>query len=128
MEVKNKLFEKKHASVVIEEQLKSTTYNETVELIEKLRELQIKMDHFVLDAYGWTDIQLQHGFYDLEYLPENDRCRFTIHPYARKEILKRLLTLNTQLHAAEITNIANSENQNRKKGNRLKGNTSDELF
>ena len=34
-------------------------------------------------------------------LPENDRVRYTIHPDARKEILKRLLQLNHQLYAEE---------------------------
>ena len=34
-------------------------------------------------------------------LPENDRVRYTIHPDARKEILKRLLQLNHHLYAEE---------------------------
>ena len=36
------------------------------------------------------------------YLPENDRVRFTIHPNARKEVLKRLLELNHKIHAEEV--------------------------
>jgi hypothetical protein len=35
-------------------------------------------------------------------LPENDRVRFTIHPDARKEVLKRLLELNHKIHEAEL--------------------------
>ncbi len=65
-----------------------------IENIEKLRELQVEMDNAVLEAYGWSDIDLRHDFYEMEYLPENDRVRFTIHPDARKEVLKRLLLLN----------------------------------
>lgn len=38
---------------------------------------------------------------DHGYLPENDRVRYTIHPDARKEILKRLLQLNHKLYAEE---------------------------
>jgi len=38
----------------------------------------------------------------VDYLPENDRVRYTIHPEARKEILKRLLELNHKIHAEEV--------------------------
>lgn len=60
------------------------------------------MDNAVLEAYGWSDIQLRHNFYEVDYLPENDRIRYTIHPEARKEILKRLLGLNHKIHEEEV--------------------------
>ncbi|PSL02234.1 Eco57I restriction-modification methylase domain-containing protein [Cecembia rubra] len=69
--------------------------------IIRLRELHKQMDQAVLEAYGWTDIQLRHDFYEVDYLPENDRMRYTIHPDARKEILKRLLDLNHQYFEEE---------------------------
>ena len=78
------------------------TFNEAVVGIQKLRDLQILMDNAVLEAYGWTDIDLRHDFYEVEYLPENDRVRFTIHPDARREILKRLLELNHKIHEQEV--------------------------
>jgi hypothetical protein len=74
---------------------------EAIEGIVTLRELHKEMDETVLEAYGWTDIRLLHDFYELEYLPENDRVRYTIHPEARKEILKRLLELNHQYFEEE---------------------------
>jgi hypothetical protein len=77
---------------------------EAVQGIEELRALHVKMDHAVLDAYGWNDIQLLHNFYEVDYLPENDRVRFTIHPNARKEILKRLLELNHKIYNEEMHN------------------------
>lgn len=43
-------------------------------------------------------------FYKEDYLPENDRVRFTIHPNARKEELKRLLELNHKIHEEEVEN------------------------
>ncbi|MBX7203667.1 MAG: N-6 DNA methylase, partial [Bacteroidia bacterium] len=46
-------------------------------------------------------IDLRHDFYEVDYLPENDRVRFTIHPDARKEVLKRLLELNHKIHEEE---------------------------
>jgi hypothetical protein len=61
-----------------------------------------EMDEAVLEAYGWQDIALRHDFYEVEYLPENDRVRYTIHPEARKEVLKRLLELNHKIHEEEV--------------------------
>jgi hypothetical protein len=67
----------------------------------QLRVLHMQMDQAVLAAYGWHQpsdagpaIALRHDFYDVDYLPENDRIRYTIHPDARKELLKRLLAEN----------------------------------
>ena len=51
-------------------------------------------DETVLKGYGWMGIDLAHDFYEVDYLPENDRMRYTISPEARKELLKRLLKLN----------------------------------
>jgi len=70
--------------------------------IYKLRRLHKQMDEAVLQAYGWTDIELKHEFYEVDYLPENDRVRYTIHPDTRKEILKRLLELNHKIHEEEV--------------------------
>jgi hypothetical protein len=60
------------------------------------------MDETVLNAYGWEDIDLAHDFYEMDYLPENDRVRYTISPDARKEVLKRLLKLNHKIHEQEV--------------------------
>jgi hypothetical protein len=78
------------------------TFAEAVAGIVKLRELHVVMDQAVLEAYGWLDVKLRHDFYEVDYLPENDRVRYTIHPEARKEILKRLLELNHQIHEEEV--------------------------
>jgi len=80
---------------------------EAVQRIEKLRELHKQMDEEVLKAYGWgpgsaQPINLAHNFYEVDYLPENDRIRYTISPEARKEILKRLLELNHKIHEEEV--------------------------
>ncbi len=78
------------------------TLKEAIEGIIKLRELQEEMDNAVLAAYDWSDIDLRHDFYEVDYLPENDRVRFTIHPDARRELLKRLLELNHKIHEEEV--------------------------
>ena len=66
------------------------------------------MDNAVLASYGWHEpsddgpaIELRHDFYEVDYLPENDRTRYTIHPDARRELLKRLLLLNHKRYAEE---------------------------
>jgi len=73
-----------------------------VESIIKLRNLQKEIDETVLAAYGWDELQLEHGFYALEFLPENDRLRYTVSEHARLEILRRLLALNHKRHKEEF--------------------------
>jgi len=70
--------------------------------IEGLRDLHVRIDEAVRDAYGWSDIALDHGFHELEFLPENDRVRHTVSPAARREILRRLLELNHRRHEEEV--------------------------
>lgn len=86
----------------LEKTADAISFDEAIQGILKLRELHVRMDEVVLEAFGWTDIQLKHDFYEVDYLPENDRIRFTIHPDARKEILKRLLELNHQYFEEEV--------------------------
>ena len=71
--------------------------------IEGLRALQREMDTAVARAYGWYDLDLQHGFHEVPYLPENDRVRFTISETARVEVLRRLSELNRQRYEEEVT-------------------------
>lgn len=67
----------------------------------ELRRLHVALDNAVRDAYAWQSLDLQHDFYEVETLPENDRVRYTISPAARKEVLKRLLALNHERAKAE---------------------------
>lgn len=102
------------------------SYPEIKDSINKLRHLQSCLDNILLLAYGWSDIKLMHDFYDLEYLPENDRVRFSIDPVSRKEILKRLLLLNLNLYNEEKKkNTSNIQiNKTSKKPNsRISNNT-----
>jgi hypothetical protein len=78
---------------------------EVLKRIETFRMLHVKIDTLVLQSYNWDDINPVHEFYELEFLPENDRIRFSVHPNARKEILKRLVKLNLQVHATEGNKI-----------------------
>lgn len=66
------------------------------------RDIHKAIDEAVRDAYGWNDLPLQHGFHELEFLPENDRVRYTISNDVRKIILRELLALNHKRHAEEV--------------------------
>jgi len=124
-----KAIEKKYGKEVwnlwnhLQKNSNTCTIEEAVAGIIHLRELHVEMDNAVLEAYGWhapsvsppakgeypqgegvrrAGVGLLHDFYEVDYLPENDRIRFTIHPDARKEILKRLLELNHKIHDEEV--------------------------
>jgi methylase of polypeptide subunit release factors len=71
--------------------------------LHRLRDLHRELDQTVLTAYGWHTasdfgpaLALRHDFHPLDFLPENDRIRLTLHPESRREILARLLKLNHQ--------------------------------
>jgi hypothetical protein len=90
------------ASVVKEAKCAETEAEWAIPKIVALRELHKVIDEAVRDAYGWSDIPLQHGFHELEFLPENDRVRYTISNPVRKLILGELLKLNHQRHREEV--------------------------
>jgi len=96
---------------------------ELLEDIGEFRKIAVKLDKIIIDAYEWTEIGLDHSFYDLEYLPENDRTRFSIRPDARREILKRLLLLNHQIYSDETSNSSKSKPKSNKKVNKNKENS-----
>lgn len=65
--------------------------------LARLRELMATMDQEVAAAYGWNDLDLDHGFHETKL-----GRRFTIGPNARQEILDRLLELNHERYAEEV--------------------------
>ena len=79
------------------------TYNrfhnpaETTADIQKLRDLHVEMDKAVATAYGWSDLDLGHGFHETK-----QGTRFTISESARREVLARLLKLNHERYAEEV--------------------------
>lgn len=70
--------------------------------IEALRGLHREIDLAVARAYGWDDLDLEHGFHEVPHLPENDRVRFTISNHVRLEVLRRLSELNHQRYEEEV--------------------------
>ena len=67
--------------------------------ISKLRELHVDLDYVVRDAYGWSDLNLGHGFHEVR----GQGVRFTFAPQAVDEVLDRLLELNKTRYKAEVT-------------------------
>ncbi len=88
---------------------------EAVNDIKHLRQLHKEMDEAVLRAYKWDDLDLAHDFYEVDYLPENDRVRYTISPEARKEVLKRLLLLNNEIYDEEVKQGLHGKKKGKKK-------------
>jgi hypothetical protein len=71
--------------------------------VTELRTLRVKMDLAVADAYGWNDLSLDHDFHEVDYLPENDRVRYTVSREVRIEILERLSILNKERYEEEVS-------------------------
>ena len=71
--------------------------------IQELRDLHRQIDEAVAKAYGWDDLNLEHGFHEVDYLPENDRVRWTISEKARLEVLRRLARLNKERYEEEVS-------------------------
>ena len=65
--------------------------------VERLRRLHCDLDHAVRDAYGWSDLKLQHQHWETSF-----GWRFTVSPEAKDELLDRLLELNHHRYAEEI--------------------------
>ena len=64
--------------------------------IDRLREVHVELDKAAMDAYGWADFSLNHGFHSYRKME-----RWTVSPLARVEILDRLLEENHHRADAE---------------------------
>lgn len=64
----------------------------------EMRRLHSNLDFAVRDAYGWHDIELDHGFHNVR----GAGIRYTFAPEAADEILERLLELNRDRYQDEV--------------------------
>ena len=69
-------------------------------------------------AYGWTDLELDHGFHDTK-----QGVRFTISEPARREVLQRLLKLNHARYAEEVQQGLHAKKRGAGTGKRGPGKT-----
>jgi MmeI, target recognition domain len=91
--------------------------------ILKLRELHTAIDHAVLAAYGWTDIDTDCKFlldYEIDAEEWGDRkkpWRYRWSDEVQAEVLARLLELNAERARSEVRSGAAEENKRgRKRG------------
>ena len=70
---------------------------EKAEDIARLRTMHVEMDQAVAAAYGWSDLNLGHGFHETK-----QGVRYTLSDSARRAVLDRLLSLNHQRHEQEV--------------------------
>jgi len=83
---------------------------ENDEQILTLRTIHQKLDQFILETYGWSDIELKYDFI-LEYevdegignRKKKKPWRFKLIPEVHDEVLARLLKLNQERYEEEVT-------------------------
>lgn len=91
--------------------------------IHELRMLRVEMDQAVAAAYGWGDIDLDHGFHETK-----QGVRYTLSDTAREIVLGRLMTLNHQRYKEELNlglheKKAKGSSTKRASGNNVEENT-----
>ena len=69
--------------------------------LQELRRIHAEVDVAVADAYGWSDLDLGHGFHETR-----QGLRYTLTPTAQAEVLDRLLELNHQYHGREVARVS----------------------
>lgn len=90
--------------------------------IAPLRESHMEMDQAVAAAYGWSDLDLGHGFHETK-----QGKRYTISEPARRTVLDRLLALNHQRYAEEVAaGLHDKKKSKGAKGKRARRSTSED--
>ncbi|SYZ72208.1 conserved hypothetical protein [Candidatus Zixiibacteriota bacterium] len=91
-----------------------------------IRELQCEVDAVVCSLYGWSDLQLNHGFYKTRH-----GVRYTLCDEARNAIFVRLLELNHHQYQDEceqgLHDKKSNKTKNKRVGKRKKGHGNAEL-
>ena len=64
--------------------------------VARMRQIHAELDYAVMHAYGWNDVDLDHGFHTYRQM-----TRWTVSPVARVEMLDRLLEENLQRAATQ---------------------------
>lgn len=77
--------------------------------IARMRAIHVELDNEVLNAYGWSDITLDHGFHTYRQME-----RWTVSPAARVEILDRLLEENHRRAAEEAKQTPPTRSKSRR--------------
>jgi hypothetical protein len=100
----------------------TVTYNrvnergETARDVEELRRLHVALDEAVVAAYGWDDLQLNHGYHETRF-----GVRYTAAPETQSEMLDRLLELNHDRSTREQSEAATGQRASRRRARRSPG-------
>ncbi|HEX4142963.1 MAG TPA: type IIL restriction-modification enzyme MmeI [Pirellulales bacterium] len=114
----------RHQTMLARKQGLTAIYNhfhdnhESSEDIRKLQTLHVEMDYAVATAYGWTDLDLGHGFHETK-----QGVRYTVSEPARREILTRLLKLNHERYAEEVKQGLHEKKKPKPKKGKVEGRT-----
>jgi hypothetical protein len=81
--------------------------------VDLVREIHEELDHRVVDAYGWDDLDMAHGFYEYRGM-----TRWTVTPQTRVELLDRLLELNHERANTEAAASMGAKDAGRSKKHR----------
>jgi len=71
--------------------------------IEGFRTTIQSIDAAVAQMYGLPEKRLEHGFWEIDYLPSNSNVRFTVAADARSLALSRIAELNRECRWSEET-------------------------
>jgi hypothetical protein len=91
--------------------------------IARLRALHLEMDQAVAAAYGWSDLDLGHGFHATK-----QGERYTLSEPARRTVLDRLLALNHQRYEEEVKAGLHEKKAKKSKQHRNQISTAGDLF
>ena len=76
--------------------------------VARMRAIHVELDQAVMDAYGWSEVPLDHGFHTYRQMQ-----RWTVSPAARVEMLDRLLEENHRRAAEEAKQTAKPKRKGR---------------
>jgi hypothetical protein len=76
--------------------------------VASLRDAHVLVDEAIRSSYGWSDVELDHGFHETPL-----GRRFAVSPAARRDLLRRLLDLNHARAAEEAILSAASPSEQR---------------
>ena len=123
-------YEARQAVMLCRQEGLTKTYNrfhdrgEQAADIARLRALHEEMDQAVAAAYGWSDLDLGHGFHATK-----QGERYTLSESARRTVLDRLLALNHQRYEEEVKAGLHDKKKSKGKSSPTKADdTQKELF
>ena len=88
--------------------------------VHTLRDLHVEVDQAVATAYGWDDLDLDHGFHETK-----QGVRYTISEPARREVLQRLLKLNHERYEEEVKQGLHDKKKSKRKPSKKKKKAAD---